>query len=284
MRVHRSPQPPPKHEMLAHERHARTFLKVGVVVAVLIVAGAVYMGIALSGSVSPSAPSRHARPATNAAAPWTIPGLAQAMNAPLTVTPPPQPSTTSGPAHAAATKVGSIPPQLAAAVSSCRTRWRLQSAAFSAADRSLAQWRRHLEIMNDLQAGRISLATAKAQWPYTTYQAADNVAVFRNRDAARAASSTTCAVDDSATGPAADALRVCAASMRTVDGALEKARVAIAPWDRHIKDQTHFAMGMMTPAAAEAAWRVMWQKGEATLPLYDREAADVRQASCSLAP
>ncbi len=271
--------------MLAHERYAQAFLKVGVVVAILIVAGAVYMGITLSGSVSPSAPSRPAGPpTTNAAVPLTIPGLAQAMNAPLTVTPPPQPTTTSGPAPAPATKVGNIPPQLAAAVSSCRTRWRLQSAALSAADRSLAQWRRHLEIMNELQAGRISLATAKAQWPYTTYRAADNVTAFRTTDAARAASSTTCAVDDSATGPAADALRICVASMRTVDGALGKARVAIAPWERHIKDQTRFAMGMMTPAAAEAAWRVMWQKGEATLPPYDRDAAVARHATCPLAP
>lgn len=120
--------------------------------------------------------------------------------------------------------------------------------------------------MNDLQAGRISLATAKAQWPHTTYEAGDNVHAFRSADAtvASAASGTACHVGDSTSGPAADAVRSCAASMAGVDHALAKARVAIAPWERHIVDQTHFAMGVMTSAAAEA-WRVMWKKGPTPL-------------------
>lgn len=71
--------------------------------------------------------------------------------------------------------------------------------------------------------------------------------------------------------------------MRTVDTALVKARVAITPWERHIKDQTHFAMGMMTPSAAEAAWRVMWKAGLATLPPYEAVAGDARAATCPLA-
>jgi hypothetical protein len=253
------------------------------VLAILLLGGAVYFGVALSGSGPRAASGTTARPPTSAPRASTTPGLAELMNGALTVTPSEDTSTTTQPVHKSTSAIGSIPSNLAPAVASCQEQWRLQSAALADADRSLAQWRRHLDIMNQLQDGRISLATAKAQWPYTTYKAVDNVLAFRSADAALAASPATCAVDASATGRAADAIRTCAAAMRTVDTALVKARVAIAPWERHLKDQTHFAMGMMTPAAAEAAWRVMWKTGLATLPPYDAVAGQARGATCPLA-
>jgi hypothetical protein len=276
--------PQTRHEMLERERRARTMLRVGVAVALVVVAVAVYLGTTFSGN-EPAPPASRAAPAapasTRAATPTSIPGLAEAMNGTLTATPPPD--TTTTPASTSTTPMGSIPPQLAAAVSSCRTQWGLYSTALSAADRSLSQWRQHLKIMNDLQAGRISLATAKAQWPYTTYKAGDNVIAFRSADAAVAAYPDACSVDDSATGRTATAIRTCAASMTTIGNALGRARIAIAPWERHIKDQTHFAMGMMTAPAAEAAWRVMWKQGLATLPPYEAVAPDARAATCPLA-
>jgi hypothetical protein len=171
---------------------------------------------------------------------------------------------------------------LGRALADCRTQWRLQSAALSDADRSLSQWRRHLAIMNDLQAHRISLATAKAEWPATTAKAPDNVAVFRSADRALAASGARCSVDGSTTGPVADAIRRCGGSMRTVGSALAAARVAIAPWEKHLTDQSHFKTGGMTPAGAEAAWRVMWKKGLATLPGYDAVAGGAKAAECTL--
>jgi hypothetical protein len=146
----------------------------------------------------------------------------------------------------------------------------------------LSQWDRHLKIMNDLQANKITLAEAKAAWPATTEQAAENVAAFRSADKAFAASKDRCAVDAAATGPKADAVRGCAASMKTVDNVLAKARVAIAPWEIHLKDQSHFKSGGMTPAAAEAAWRVKWKQGLATLPRWSAVAQQGQQAACNL--
>lgn len=171
---------------------------------------------------------------------------------------------------------------LAAAVASCRTAWTTQATARNDAYRSLSQWDAHLKIMNDLQANKITLAEAKAAWPKTTEQAAENIVAFRNADKALAASQAKCAVDAAAAGPKADAVRQCAASMKTVDGVLAKARVAIAPWETHLKDQSHFKAGGMTPAAAEAAWRVLWQKGLATLPPWSAVAQQGQQAPCNL--
>lgn len=277
-------QPHTRHEMLERERRAKTMLRLGVVVALLLVAAAVYFGSTVLGNEPPPRASHLTAAAPQpAATPSDLAGLAAAMNGTLTGTPPPDTTTTRVPTPASTTPLGSVPPQLAAAVSSCRTQWGLYSTALSDADRSLSQWRQHLKIMNDLQAGRISLATAKAQWPYTTYKAGDNVIAFRSADAAVTAYPDACSVDDSATGRTATAIRTCAASMTTIGNALTKARVAIAPWERHIKDQTHFAMGMMTASAAEAAWRVMWKQGLATLPPYEAVAPDARAATCPLA-
>ena len=70
--------------------------------------------------------------------------------------------------------------------------------------------------------------------------------------------------------------------MKTVDNVLAKARVAIAPWETHLKDQSHFKAGGMTPAAAEAAWRVLWKKGLATLPPWSAVAQQGQKAACTL--
>ncbi|MEW1955925.1 hypothetical protein [Terrabacter sp. NPDC080008] len=270
--------------MRERERRARAALWVGVVVALLVVGVAVYLGTTISQNATAPPVSRAGlTPAPRATSSPDLSGLAEAMNSTMTGAPPPSPSTTPPPTHTSTALVGSVPPKLAPAVSSCRKQWQLSQTALSAADRSLAQWRAHLQIMNDLQAGRINLATAKARWPYTTYQAGDNVVAFRSADAAVTAYPSACAVDDSVTGRTAREIRACAASMETLGRALARARTAIAPWERHIKDQTHFAMGMMTAPAAEAAWRVMWKKGLETLPAYDAAATDARAATCPLA-
>ena len=277
-------QPKTRHTSRQRERRRDSaVLPVEVFLAILVLGAAVYFGVTLFRTGSAPASRTSVGSATNAGAPSTIPNLAQLMNGTLTATPSPDTSTMTESAHKSTTTVSSIPPRLAAPVSFCQARWRLQSAALADADRSLSQWRRHLDIMNDLQDGRIDLTTAKAQWPYTTYEAGDNITAFRSADAALAGSPATCAVHDSTSGQASDAIRTCAASMRTVDTALIEARVAITPWERHIKDQTHFAMGMMTPSAAEAAWRVMWKAGLATLPPYEAVAGDARAATCPLA-
>ena len=174
------------------------------------------------------------------------------------------------------------PDPLVAAVASCRAAWQVQTAARNDAYRALGLWDRHLAIMDALQAGQITLAKAKADWPATTAQAPQTVAAFRTTDRALSSSTGRCTVDATATGPRADALRQCSAAMRMVDGVLAKARVAIAPWETHLKDQSHFKAGDMTPVVAEAAWRELWQKGRATMPGYLAVASQGQQASCTL--
>jgi hypothetical protein len=256
-------QPQTRREMKAAQR-GRGWLVPAVigVLAIAVIGAAVWFGKGLLTSSEPTGSPSAIAGATSSPAPST--------SLPTTSVP----ETTAPPTSEA--------DPLAAAVASCRTAWKTQAAARNDAYRSLRQWDAHLKIMNDLQAGKITLAQAKAAWPTTTEQAAENIVAFRNADKALAASQDTCAVDAAAAGPEADAVRQCAASMKTVDGVLAKARVAIAPWETHLKDQSHFKAGGMTPAAAEAAWRVLWQKGLATLPPWSAVAQQGQAVPCNL--
>jgi hypothetical protein len=257
-------QPQTRREMKEAQRGRRWFVPVIIgVLAIAVIGAAVWFGKGLLTSSDPTGSPSAIAGATNTPSP----------SASLT------PST---PATEPTTPATAEPDPLEAAVASCRTAWRLQATARNDAYRSLRQWDAHLKIMNDLQANKITLAEAKAAWPKTTEQAPENIVAFRNADKALAASKDQCAVDAAAAGPKADAVRQCAASMKTVDDVLTKARVAIAPWETHLKDQSHFKAGGMTPAAAEAAWRVLWQKGLATLPPWSAVAQQGQQVPCNL--
>jgi hypothetical protein len=262
-------QPQTRREIREAERGRRGWVMPALVgvLALAVLAGAVWLGKGLLTSTDPTG-----SPSAIAGASTTAP----TSEATPTDEPSTEPSTEPTPEPTVE------PDPVIAAVASCRTAWRLQFAARADAYRAIGQWIRHLQIMNDLQANKITLAQAKAAWPATTAKAEEYVAAFRAADKARAASKERCAVDAAAAGPEADAVRRCSASMKAVDGVLAKARIAIAPWETHLKDQSHFKGGGMTPAAAEAAWRVKWKQGLATVPGYTAVAQQGQRAACTL--
>lgn len=241
----------------AQRRRSTSPILIGGLVLLLIGAGA-WLGKSLffGGSTSPTSTSVSTTPATATQEPTSEPTPSEAT--------------------------GTVDP-LAASLASCREAWKLQSAARAAAAKSLGEWDAHIAIMNDLEAGKISLATAKAKWPATTANAPANIKAFRSADAALAASKDACAApEDGVTGSAADALRQCAAAEKVVDGILAKARIAIAPWETHLNEQSHFKAGEVTPAVAEAKWRIKWQEGQRTLPGYKAAAQAGASATCDL--
>ncbi|MCU1538487.1 MAG: hypothetical protein JWP82_2838 [Humibacillus sp.] len=252
------------------------------VIAAAVLGGAVWFGSGLL-----SSPSASGNPSAVAGAGPSSPSDSTPMTMPMTTPAPsaasPEAAATSGTEGAAQPPAPTTTPDaLTAAVAACRTAWRAETTARNDAYLALGQWDRHLAIMDALQAGRITLAKAMADWPATTKQAKENVAAFRATDRARAGSTARCAVPAGATDQPAVALRQCAASLRTIDGVLDRARTAIAPWETHLQDQSHFMAGDVTPTAAELAWRALWQKGRATMPAYRAVAGQGQQASCTL--
>ncbi len=173
-----------------------------------------------------------------------------------------------------------------AQVDACKAGWQLQAAATSAAATVLGEWKAHIDIMNNLQAGRVTLAEAKKGWGPTTAQASPHIAAFHAADQAYQSATTqrcTPPTDPASPNPDAKSLATCAASMKVVDGILAKARTAIAPWETHLKDQSHFKSGGMTAAKAEALWRSLWQQGLRLNPPYFDAVAAGKNATCPLA-
>ncbi|ADU50039.1 hypothetical protein [Intrasporangium calvum] len=236
-----------------------------VVVALLVLGGAVWFGKDLFVGSPTAAP------------------LAPATTAAQTTTSPPATSQPTTEATVSETPTPTVDP-VAAAVDECRSAWARQVKAAAAASTALREWDAHLDIMNDLQAGKISLAKAKKDWAPTTAKAPQHIAAFHSADRTYRSAEQRCALPENApTGDEAKALSTCAASMKVVDGILAKARAAVEPWETHLKDQSHFKAGGITAIRAEALWRSLWQKGLKRNPPYFRAVAAGAKATCPIA-
>jgi hypothetical protein len=171
-----------------------------------------------------------------------------------------------------------------AKIEECRSGWQLQAKARAAAKTVLDEWDAHLDIMNALQDGKITLAKAKKDWGPTTAKAPQHIAAFHTADRAFTTAEQRCEPPDpTSTSDQASALNACAANMKVVDGILGKARTAIEPWETHLKDQSHFTAGGITAIRAEALWRSLWQQGLKRNPPYFSAAAAGSKATCALA-
>lgn len=253
-------QPKTRRELREREHRRGPWAAVALtVVALLALGAAVWFGKDLFLGTPTAGPAALDNTATSPATAPTTPS-----------TEPP----TSEPAPATADPV-------AAQVEDCRSGWQLQAAANKAAATVLTEWDAHLDIMNNLQAGRTTLEQAKKDWAPTTANAPQHIAAFHTADRAFTTSKLRCVAPGAATGGVADALATCAESMQVVDGVLAKARTAIEPWETHLKDQSHFKAGGITAARAEALWRSLWQKGLGLNPPYFAAAQTGAKATCS---
>jgi hypothetical protein len=184
----------------------------------------------------------------------------------------------TGPSAVSTPAAGSSPttdPELAA----CRAVWRAQSGALAAAGSSLAQWRVHVDAMNQLVAGEITLAQAQAFWNRTRKGAAARVARFEKADGTYADAAPGCPGDPG--GPHADQgssqLSGCLAGVRARDRAIGAGTVAIDTWKHHIMDMEMLRSGQITPEQATRMWLQSWRQGVKELDTFTevrRNAAD----------
>ena len=176
---------------------------------------------------------------------------------------------------------------LAKEAESCRLANLRQQAPLSAADVSLAQFDKHIDAMNLLVAGKISLSVATTFWDETRVGATQNAAAFRRADKELAASGTACPKLDPAVSNAAPygqvvTLKSCADAITARKAALARARTAVSTWEHHIHDMEMLRMGHLTPAQATAAWHKNWKTGEKQLATYDRSLAKAKKIPCTL--
>jgi hypothetical protein len=190
-------------------------------------------------------------------------------------------------ASAETSTTGQGPGSLTAVAERCRLANLRQQAPLSAADVSLAQFDKHIDAMNLLVAGKISLSVATTFWDETRVKAVENAAAFRRADKELAASGAGCSAPDPAVANAAPygqvvTLKSCASAIAARDTALARARSAVTTWEHHVHDMEMLRMGHLTPAQATAAWRKNWKIGEKQLVAYEQAAATARKIRCAL--
>jgi hypothetical protein len=179
------------------------------------------------------------------------------------------------------------PSALTAVAETCRLANLRQQAPLSAADVSLAQFDKHIDAMNLLVAGKISLAVATTFWDQTRVGATQNVAAFQHADKELAASGGGCPALDPAVADAAPygqvvAIQSCASAIAARGAALARARSAITTWEHHVHDMEMLRMGHITPAQSTAAWRKNWKAGAKQLEAYEQAVAKAKRIHCSL--
>lgn len=174
-----------------------------------------------------------------------------------------------------------------AAMDSCRLSNLRQEALLKSADVALAQFQKHIDAMNLLVSGKISLPVAQTFWEQTRVGAVDNDAVFIAADKAFTATSTGCAALPPTVAAAAPASSVaavsrCAAALTAGSTAAAKARIAVATWEHHIHDMEMLRMGQMTPAQMTVAWNASWKTGQAQLQAYTAATKAADRTQCTL--
>lgn len=262
-----SKKPVGRHERQPIPRRHIATASLGVAVAVVAVS-AIALGVGTSAGGTPGAGREgNSRPAPAAQAP--------------SPTPQPAASRTAG--------TDTARRQASALVGTCRLANLRQEADLGTAAAAMSSWARHIEAMNLLVAGRISLAVATDFWASSRVGASKGIADFRSADRAYAlTSSGRCAPME---GPAAAgagagatavaAVRECSAALGLGDAALARARPALSAWEHHIHDMDALLAGRITPGQAKARWQHSWRAGNAQLEAYRASVAAMAGAQCT---
>ena len=172
---------------------------------------------------------------------------------------------------------------MSAVIAACRTEWAAQTVPLRSARRALAQWRVHVEAMNRLVAGEITLELASAFWARTRVGAARRVERFEAAAGALAATSALCRRAATDTGTAAEerTLGSCVVGNRARSQVLAAAETSVGTWRHHIHDMELFRTGRLSAEQATQMWEESWRSGLAELEAYDAAARRAaRQPAC----
>jgi hypothetical protein len=176
---------------------------------------------------------------------------------------------------------------LGEAMATCRLASLRVAASMGAADVSLQQFDKHIDAMNLLVAGTISLAVARQFWEQTRVGAAQNAAEYRRTQGSTRDSRTQCqALDPDVAaslpyGPV-NQLNQCVTYVERASTALTRADAAVTTWQHHIHDMEMLRTGDITPAQATATWRRNWHTGQRQLAAFEAARAQARAVHCPL--
>ena len=174
-----------------------------------------------------------------------------------------------------------------AVVANCRLANLRQLSTLAAAAVSLEQFQKHIDAMNLLVTGKITLAVAQTFWNQTRVGASDKAAAFRAADKLLTVTHSSCpepALTAASTAPVdrVEAVTACAKAGLTRGPVLVRARAAITTWEHHIHDMELLRTGQISPAQATAKWNANWQAGQSELDAYSATLLVSQTVQCPL--
>jgi hypothetical protein len=140
-------------------------------------------------------------------------------------------------------------------------------APLGAAGPALRQWDVHVDAMNKLVVGEITLQQATAFWNQTRLGAQRNVDRFREAWTALERTGVDCPAP-ALLGPAPAALRSCSRLVEAELGVARTAKTSIGTWDTHVHHMDMLRMGTLSPEKATEMWLAMWRRGVRDLDAY----------------
>nr|WP_300049373.1 hypothetical protein [uncultured Nocardioides sp.] len=140
-------------------------------------------------------------------------------------------------------------------------------APLGAARPALRQWDVHVDAMNKLVVGEITLQQATAFWNQTRLGAQRNVDRFRKTWTALERTGVDCPAP-ALLGPAPAAVRSCSRLVGAELGVARTAKTSIDTWDTHVHHMDMLRMGTLSPEKATEMWLAMWRRGVRDLDAY----------------
>jgi hypothetical protein len=174
---------------------------------------------------------------------------------------------------------------VASAIADCRARWQQQRQPLQAGQSSLQQWRVHVRAMNELVAGKISLAQASAFWNQTRKGAMHRIMRFEQAMNSYEEAAPECASEALPTADEASSSETagqdCVLAAAAGDRLLLAAKTALTTWKHHVHDMEMLRMGQMTAAQATQMWQMSWQAGRDELARYNQASMQALYLRCA---
>ena len=168
-------------------------------------------------------------------------------------------------------------PRGPSATAQCRAVFTRQTPALRAAAASLAQWEVHIDAMNKLVAGTITLDQARAFWNKTRIGAQELLTGYDSAAVALANVDATCPSPPDSVA-SASCSRAVAARSRVV----RVADTALATWRHHVHDMEMLRQGSLSAARAGRMWLRNWRVGARQVHRYHVAARAARGQHCRL--
>ncbi len=137
----------------------------------------------------------------------------------------------------------------------------------AAAKPSLDQWAVHIDAMNQLVVGEITLQQATAFWERTRVGAQRRVGEFRDAMTVLRKRGLDCP-SPAHLAKGARRLPGCARQVEAQAEVLREAGRSIKMWEHHVHQMDMLRLGQLTPEEATSSWMTMWRRGARELDEY----------------